>query len=343
MTNNTLTGLSDDEALQAAIGMQEAKKMGFKDLGDPEDFEDFIKYLGEVKKGYKLPFASLTKKFLVAKHELTLISGYTGLGKSELVNQILLECIDQGAKGVITSLELTSNELKKRLFQQATGCANQDRDLANKFRLHYMGKLKYWDGTKLQKLDELLKIMEIFYVEHGHTVFVLDNMMMLGARPGEYEKQYDTVNAIKNFCKEYPVSVFLVAHPRKPSEKVFVNMKAAQPYEFDTPSIYEVSGSATIGNLVDNYLAIGQNTVKAHVLNEIEAGRFDRRDCEEFLKYGDVMLKRGKKREHGEFFNLELFFDKNYRRFKESFTEKLFPYVGKSNGQRHQTLEDMAA
>jgi len=329
MNENTLTGLCDEDLLSAAIGMEDARKMGFADLGDPSDTYDFIQYMKEERTGYYLPFPTLKDKFLIAKHELTLVSGYTGLGKSEFVNQILLECVNQGAKGVITSLELTSHQLKKRLFHQSLGRSTFTPELYDKFRLHYLGKVKYWDGTQLKKLDQLLKIMEMFYTEHNHTVFVLDNMMMLGARPDEYNKQYETVDALKNFCKAFPVSVFLVAHPRKPSEKTFVNLKNAQPFDFDTPSIYEVSGSATIGNLVDNYLSIGQNTVKSHVFKEIEAGRLDRRSCEEFLKYGDVMLKRGKKREYGELFNIELFFDKNFRRFKESYTEKLKPYVDK--------------
>lgn len=315
------------QALEEAHNLILPKDYGFYDLGDDEDEDEFLRYMTESKKGYKLPFPSLENDFLIAKNELTLVSGYTGLGKTELVNQILLDCVHQGAKGAIISLELTPFELRKRLYEQATGSSTITKNKFGLFRSHYLSKIKLWDGKKMSKADELIRIMENFYLQLNHTVFVLDNMMMLGARPDDYNKQYETIDAIKNFCKSYPVSVFLVAHPRKPKENYFINLHSKEEYSFDVPNIYDVSGSATIVNLVDNYLALGQNTIKMHVLKEIKAGRLDRRSCETFLKYGDVMLKRNKRREHGTLFNKELFFDVNFRRFKESEFDKLKPYV----------------
>ena len=303
------------------------KDYGFFDLGDMSRRGRLIKHMKEVKKGYHLPFSSLYNEFLIAKNELTLLSGYTGFGKTELVNQIMLDCINQGAKGAIISLELTPEELEKRLYEQSLGSTMIDEKREDAFHFHYEGKLKLWDGKKLSKANELIKIMEIFYLELNHTVFVLDNMMMLGARPDDYNKQYETVDAIKNFCKSYPVSVFLVAHPKKPKENNFINIKDPKEYCFDVPNIYDVSGSATIVNLVDNYLGLGANTLKYHVLKEIKENRLDRRDCENILRHGDVMLKRDKRREHGTLFNKELFFDVNFRRFKESEFDKLKPYV----------------
>jgi KaiC/GvpD/RAD55 family RecA-like ATPase len=302
--------------------------LGFSDMGEIQGRIEFKRFMAKRDEGYRLPFKYLFDKFLIAPHELTLLSGYTGSGKTELVNQILLDCLAQGAKGVITSLELTVNEIKKRLFIQTTGlCIEPSYEQNDAFFDFYSGKLKYWNSTKMYKLPELLQKMEYYYTEKGCTIFVLDNMMMLGAKPSDYDKQYETVYEIKDFCKRHPVSVFLVAHPRKPTETKYVNLKNLPSYDYEVPSIYEVSGSATIANLVDNYLALGSNTVKRYAEKEIEEGRLKASDCREILSHGDVMLKREKKREHGTLFNKELFFDVNFRRFKESFTEVLKPYL----------------
>lgn len=316
-----------DSLISIAECIEESKRLGFRDVGDLEGRYDFFQYMNENEKGYRLPFPSLEKDFLIAKNELTLISGYTGLGKTELVNQILLDCIEQGAKGLITSLELTSHQLLKRLYIQSTGKFTMTQKEGDIFHDYYQGKLVYWDGTKLCKLQELLNVMIFYFEKFGHTVFVLDNMMMLGARPDDYNKQYETVDQIKNFCKIYPVSVFLVAHPRKPKETIFTNLSNPKESSFEVPTIYDVSGSATIVNLVDNYLALGENVVKTHVWKEIKAERLSQRDCEHILKHGDVMLKRNKRREYGSLFNKELFFDANFRRFKEKQEDILKPYV----------------
>lgn len=302
--------------------------LGYSDMGEIEGRHDFYEYMQKKDSGYKLPFPALDKQFLIAPNELTLISGYTGTGKTELVNQILLDCIAQGAKGVITSLELTTNQLKKRLYQQSTGLATQTKQQNDQFHDFYAGRLKYWNGKKMQKVVQLLAMMKKFHIEDKCDVFVLDNMMMLGAKPDEYNKQYETVFLLKEFCKSYPVHVFLVAHPRKPREKYqFEREKNPPPVYFDTPNIYDVSGSATIANLVDNYLGLGLNIVKDQAQKEIDAQRFTKVECREILSHADVKLRRGKRREHGKNFDHELFFDVNFRRFKESFTEKLKPYL----------------
>lgn len=331
MTNENQYSHLDDytqSLLREAENLVGHADLGFSDMGELEGREEFLRYINKKDEGYKLPFASLSDQFLIAPYEMTLLSGYTGTGKTELVNQILLDCIAQGAKGVITSLELTTNQLKKRLYQQSTGLKTANLKQINAFHDYYAGKLKYWNGKKMQTIEQLLAMMQKFHLEHGCDVFILDNMMMLGARPDEFSKQYETVFLIKEFTKSFPVHVFLVAHPRKPFEN-YARLEKEKPlYYFDIPTIYDVSGSATIANLVDNYLGLGSNLIKNQAIKEIKAGNLTRAECSQIIEnYGDVKLRRGKKREHGENFDLELYFDINYRRYKEKFTGKLKPYL----------------
>lgn len=330
MTYDNYSHLDDEtrKLIQQAENLVKHVDLGFSDMGEIEGRNAFYEYMQKKDVGYKLPFASKVKDFLIAPNELTLLSGYTGAGKTELVNQLLLECLAQGAKGVITSLELTPNQLKKRLYQQSTGLKTQTIEQNNSFHNFYAGKLKYWNGSKMQKIVELLAVMKKFYLENGCDVFVLDNMMMLGAKPDDLNRHYETVFLIKEFCKTYPVHVFLVAHPRKPKENYYLASKANQPYYFDVPSIYDVSGSATIANLVDNYLAIGENLIKKQAWIDIANEKVSRADRREVIEnYGDVLLKRGKRREHGKTFDLELFYDFKFRRYKENTTESLQPYL----------------
>jgi archaellum biogenesis ATPase FlaH len=311
-----LQKMAKDEELR-----QWLKEFNFISIGDPSAINDFFKFLSETETGYALPWSTIGDKFLVKKYELTLISGYTGSGKSEMANHILLNCIQQGAKGYLASLEFTVNELRNRILIQATGISNPTLEFAKHFLTSYHEKIFLQDTRGIASIDSILDGCVNLHKHFGVDIFVFDNLMMLNSAVDDYNKQFETARKISEFAKTYPVSVFLVAHSRKPSgnEKNFKML--------DAPTIYDVHGASSVGNLVDNHISVAINRYKQAVIRKKEKGYFLSAEEDEALKRGDAILRRDKKRSQGELFKSELFFDKKFARLKDYESQILKPYV----------------
>lgn len=321
--------LSSDPQLQKLAQQEDLRvwldEFKFKSIGDPADRADFLKFLEEIQTGYNLPWQTVGDKFLVKKYELTLISGYTGSGKSEMANHILLNCIEQGAKGYLASLEFTVDELRKRILIQSTGISSPTGEYIQKFFDFYNQRLFVQNTRGIASIELILEGCLHLHKYFGVDVFVFDNLMMLNAAVDDYNKQFETARQISEFAKTYPVSIFLVAHSRKPpaGEK---NIKM-----LDAPGIYDVHGASSVANLVDNHISISINRFKLAAIRKKEKGFPLSEQEAESLTRGDSVIKRDKKRSQGDFFRQELYFDKKYCRLKDYESEVLKPYVNYSN------------
>jgi hypothetical protein len=261
---------------------------------------------------------------MVVPHEMTLVSGYTGEGKSEFVNHILLDCIKQGAKGFIASLELTPHELRRRILRQACGTLDYTDDYIEAFFDFYEHKLIFKDTRGVAKLDDILDGCVCLHKYFGFDVFVFDNLMMLDAQVDNYNKQFENAQKISEFCKTYPVSAFLVAHSRKPPATY---KKPEGVSSIDPPSVYDVHGASSVANLVDNHISIAMNHLKQAVVRKKLAG-YDLSESDmKFLNQGDAIIKRDKKREQGNRFKKHLYFDEKFCRLKDYESEVCLRYV----------------
>lgn len=330
---NEFDHLADNPELQRMVQVEDRKETlkQLHQIGTFSDFDEmraFEKWLTEQKIGYQLPFLQTNGKFLITKNEMTLVSGYTGEGKSELVIQILLDCIDQGAKGFIASLELTPHELQKRILRQACGTVTPTSEYLAAFWKFYSDKLTYKDTRGIVSIDKILNGCRDLFEDDGTNVFVFDNLMMLDSATDNYNKQFENAQKISEFCKTYPVSVFLVAHSRKPSAKDD-SILAGLPIK--PPSIYHVHGASQVANLVDNHMSIAQNKNKEAAKRSQQEGISLSETQIKFLNEGDSIILRDKKREQGEKFKIHVYYDQKFSRFKDYEKISLKRYVDYSN------------
>lgn len=102
-------------------------------------------------------------------------------------------------------------------------------------------------------------MLEGMHKEKGVTVFFLDNLMTLTCEI-ETQKlnsiQTELTNALVQFCKNYNVTVVLVAHPNKSSELDIQNK--------------DVSGSFNVVNLASVVITVRRAT--AEEMQKAEAG-----------------------------------------------------------------------
>jgi twinkle protein len=310
------------ELLDKEIDRDWLKNFNFSSIGDSSKRKEFWDFLNSQQVGYNLPWDSLRNDFLITKHELTLVSGYTGEGKSDFVNHILLDAIKQGAKGLIASLELTPNELKKRILRQTIGFTNPTYEYLDSIWNYYEDKLVFKDTRGVADIDEILYGCEMLHKFRGFDVFVFDNLMMLNSKTDDYNKQFETARKISEFSKKYPVSVFLVAHSKKPHNAFGKPATSIEP-----PSIYDVHGASSVANLVDNHISVAQNMLKYMALSKQKRNEPLTENEISVLTQGDAIIKRDKKREQGVRFKRHLYFDHKFCRLKDYESQILKPYV----------------
>lgn len=192
--------------------------------------------------------------------ELTVWSGFTGAGKSTILNQIKLAALEQGYKIGVYSRELPQKQYMNNLGVSA--CSPEminmvyddfkEKDLPI-VKKDIMNKIKKWLGRDFVFMEgetnftdkEIIDYMEIIYKRDGVKVFFIDNLMKikLSKENGKWETQADFVDKLVNFAQYYGVHIHLVAHPKKPDGGGNV-------------STYDVAGAAEIVNTAHNVVFI---------------------------------------------------------------------------------------
>lgn len=196
--------------------------------------------------------------------ELTIYSGLPGAGKTTLLNQMCCGIADAGKDSImIYSGEFKTSTLKQKLQETAAGRENldliqnrydpklierkvKDKSISDAIDEHFGDRINIYNYDIIAKADELLKTIEVAYKKKGTKVFVLDNLMTIwldGSENEKLEKQTQFVMKLKALTKNYPIHIFLVAHPKKIEDPKKVTM-------------HDIAGTSNIANLADNIIFI---------------------------------------------------------------------------------------
>lgn len=163
---------------------------------------------------------------------LNVWTGERGSGKSTVLSQTLLNCIDRNYKVFVYSGELMGGYFKLWLCNQALGEKNVHKTIdketqatdyspnesmmatVNKW---LSGKMYIFDDTNTNEEDKLMLMMEEAYKRYNCRVFVIDNLMTIKFKPGKdiYRAQSDFVDRLRLFVKNNNLIVNLVVHPNK--------------------------------------------------------------------------------------------------------------------------------
>lgn len=202
------------------------------DLADVADVNPFD--IAKLKTGFEnldkllyggLPFGGLT-----------VMTGKSGLGKSTLASQVLLNAVDTGHKVFAYSGELTNSNFKSWMTYQAAGSqhvvdyqtkwgdkgysvSKTNKELISDW---FRGKIKIYDENNLveEETVSLLKLTEEMIVRDGCDVILIDNLMTAldisdVLESDKYERQSKFVKSLATLAKVHNVLIILVAHMRK--------------------------------------------------------------------------------------------------------------------------------
>lgn len=194
--------------------------------------------------------------------QLSVWTGKRGEGKSTLLGQILLDAVNQGHQVCAYSGELTKEDFKRGLLQQAAGYLHVSRredQRSGRMLFDVDPKVipaidRWWDKklflTDIQRKnahdeENILKIFEYAHRRYGCDIFLVDNIMTaelkMETQLGAWRAQSLFTGRLVAFSKRLGVHVHLVAHPRKTPGKI----------EAD-----DVGGSSDITNRADNVFKV---------------------------------------------------------------------------------------
>ena len=243
-------GISQEEIARCIASAESLDPPELRRAGDFTDqvLELFHPSPDRPQPGYRLPFARLSGQVRFRPAEMTIWTGATGAGKSQLLSHALVDCIDQGARMCIASLEMAPRQLLKRMVRQAGNIERPSREYARAV-IDWLDAAT-WIFAVVGKTspERLIEVFEYARARHGCDVFAIDSLMRLGVGAEDYEGQERAVFALVNWAVEKGVHLHLVAHARK-----------SDPRSDSPPDAESVKGTSEIASNAFNILTVWRN------------------------------------------------------------------------------------
>lgn len=209
--------------------------------------------------GFDLPWGN-DFKLKIRKGEVSAVVGYTGHGKTAVLNHICTHMQANGARGMIASLEMKMLGTKDNFVKCHYGQMTVDPEYIRQAMLHSSLSNMLMVNRKKKRTIDGEKLLEYFYLcskKYGLDYIVLDNLMMCKLGWDDYDNQQQFIESLQCMADDTGTHTFIVAHPRKPP--------SAREKEVP-PDAYEIKGAGEIANLVDNCISVWRNTKKHYDL-----------------------------------------------------------------------------
>ncbi|KTD37596.1 hypothetical protein Lmor_0459 [Legionella moravica] len=287
-----------NECLLANIQRDEIKQY-FKEARtcDPDELKSAYLFLDEVIEqfypspntplGYFSPWGKVKDSILFRPEELSIWTGINGHGKSQFLGQIILSCMQQGAKVCIASLELKPKQLLMRLTRQAGALSTPTKEYIQAIHEWYQDKLWIFDLVGTAKSKRLLDVFLYARQRYGIDVFVIDSLMKLDISEDDYKAQKTFIEQLCDFKNQHNCHIHVVVHPRKGADE-------SQP-----PGKLDNKGTGAISDLADNCFSVWRNKSKEKLLRQQESGMVLKPDQLEQLQGMDCLWNCDKQRNTG--------------------------------------------
>lgn len=176
--------------------------------------------------------------------ELSIWTGISGHGKSQVLGHVMLDVMKQGERVCIASMEMRPALLLRRLTRQATTTKTPTEAYIRDVHDWFNDKLWLFNVLGEAKADRIIEVFTYARKRYGVTTFVVDSLMKCGIPDDDYRGQKAFIESLCDFKNQYNCHIHLVAHSRKgESERL-------------PPGKLDIKGSGTITDLADNVFTI---------------------------------------------------------------------------------------
>lgn len=319
-----------NECLVSGIGafsmgeaIKNARSLDPEGLRKASDFTDDVIRLfwpaeGETI-GYTVPYRKLEGKLFFRPAEVTLWSGASGMGKSQILSDCVPHWIKNGSRVCLASFEMKCSQTLKRMAKQVSGLDRPTAAYINAiFQWLDQGLLLYEKVGK-SGVDPLLEIFEYARAKYGCDQFIIDSLMRLGIAQDDYNGQEKAMFRIVDWAIANNVHVHLVAHARKGEKGQ------------GAPETEDIKGAMEIGANAFNILTVWRNRKHEEALQAAESDEHRA----ELMEQPGVILNVAKQR-NGDFEGkIGLWFDQETYRYHSSHDRGVW-------GREYVTLRDAA-
>jgi len=283
-----------NECLQKGISAEQMHSFVASSVShDPAELKRASVYVEEVidefyppngiQPGFAPPWKKLDGLLRFRPGEFSIWSGFSGTGKTTMLNQIILAGMEQGERACIASLEIKPRKLLKRMTRQATAERLPHVDSIREAHIWYDGKLWIFDLVGSAKVERLFEVFEYARRRYGITQFVIDSLMRCGMAEDDYNGQKRVADMCAEFSTSHNVGTHLVAHSRK---------KESDSHE---GSRLDVKGSGAITDLAHNVYVVWRNKEKEKAIEAAQLLSVE--PSKEVLDKPDAMLICDKSRD----------------------------------------------
>jgi twinkle protein len=240
--------------------LAEAKSIELEEIKRPDEYSEEVHdyYTTDwSKRGWDTPWYPYLP-WRVRKAEFTILTGFSGSGKTVALNQLMLHLVQQGCRVMDASLEIKPGMTLYNMTRCALGKKTSSREEIDGCISWLNDSVFFLDCIGTVNVKRLLAAMEYARKRHGIDVFVIDSLFKCGLDPTDYGAQRTFADALTSFCNNTGAHVILVAHARK----------TQNGNEFSVPSKSDVSGSSDLTNAAFNVIVWWRNKLKKRKIDE---------------------------------------------------------------------------
>ncbi len=274
------------EEIDAAI--QNAKTVAPDTVTRVKDYTSNVVSLfwpeGGQEEGYTFQHPSLRDKVVFRPGELTVWTGATGSGKSQILSDCSIGWLDEGSKVCVASLEMAPAQTLKRMVKQAGGTDRPTEQFIHAVMEWLHDGLFIYNVVGKEKVKELLDAFDYCRARYGCDQFIIDSLMRLGIASDDYTAQEQAVYQIVNWTIKHNVHVHLVAHSRK-----------APKDEKGPQDVEAIKGASEIGSNAFNAIAVWRDKAWEELRDKAQAEDVTEKQ-QAYLDSGGVVLNVAKQR-----------------------------------------------
>ena len=222
----------------------------------PSEYVDAVEqyFSTDLMGGISLPFINTDKDFKVRMGEISVVTGYSGHGKSAWLNQCILGLLKK-EKTMIASFEMLPKATLGRMCQQ-TGEAMPNDEYILDFLKQLENKLYLYDPEGSTSAKKVLEVIYYCAEKLNVKIMVIDSLMKCGVNEDDLNKQKKFLDELAVASRDLDIHLFIVAHSRKTSS------------DYEHATKLDVAGSANITNLVDNVISVHRNREREEAIRE---------------------------------------------------------------------------
>lgn len=235
--------------------------------------------------------------------ELTIWTGFSGHGKSEMLNHLAVYLGSLHQRSCIASFEIKPEKTLEKMMLQASGIPTFLDGQETFDSVFGWITQKIWIVDKIGKFSwrDLIEIMKYAAKRYRINNFVVDSLLRCGVPEDDYEQQKNFVDALVMFAMEYDVHVHLVAHSKKKDD------------EKSAPGKLDVKGSGSITDLAHNVVSVYRNKEKEDKINNF---LLENKEVPgDIERIPDGYIEMSKQRETGEEPKQKFFFIRKTKQF----------------------------